>query len=57
MSFWDNLRNSVESIRDVSDQELIEAGVAPEKLHDPHYVKRTPELPGNGDVSTLTSSA
>ena len=37
--FWHNLRNGVESITFFSDEELIAAGVAPELIHNPHYVK------------------
>ncbi len=37
--FWENLKSGVESIRFFTDQELIEAGVRPSLLEDPHYVK------------------
>jgi acyl transferase domain-containing protein len=39
-SFWNNLRNGVESIRTFSDDELIDAGVDPCQIADPNYVKR-----------------
>jgi acyl transferase domain-containing protein len=39
-SFWNNLRNGVESIRTFSDDELIAAGVDPCQIVDPTYVKR-----------------
>jgi acyl transferase domain-containing protein/thioesterase domain-containing protein/aryl carrier-like protein len=38
-SFWENLKNGVESITFFSDEELQEAGIAPEKLKNPNYVK------------------
>jgi len=37
--FWENLKNGVNSISTFSDEELLEAGVAPEILHSPQYVK------------------
>ncbi|PZO74498.1 MAG: polyketide synthase [Mesorhizobium amorphae] len=44
--FWQNLRSGTESIRDLSEEELAASGEAPERLHHPHYVARTAELPG-----------
>ncbi len=38
-AFWDNLKNSVESITFFSDEELEKAGIEPELLRDPNYVK------------------
>ncbi|HET8841062.1 MAG TPA: polyketide synthase, partial [Ktedonobacteraceae bacterium] len=43
-TFWNNLCNGVESITFFADEELIEAGVAPEALSDPSYVKAAPLL-------------
>ncbi len=37
--FWRNLKSGVESIRPLSDQELLRAGVDAELLSDPGYVK------------------
>ena len=37
---WQNLRDGVESIRDRSDAELLAAGVTPEELANPDYLKR-----------------
>lgn len=37
--FWENIKNGVESITFFSSRELEEAGVDPEHLKDPHYVK------------------
>lgn len=37
--FWQNLREGIESITRFSDQELEEAGVDPDILSDPNYVK------------------
>lgn len=39
-AFWDNLRAGVESIRDLTDEELRAAGVPEETLRRPDYVKR-----------------
>lgn len=37
--FWNNLKNGVESILFLSDEELIKAGVSPETLKNPNYIK------------------
>ena len=37
--YWENLRDGVESITFFTDQELLEAGIAPEILNDSSYVK------------------
>jgi acyl transferase domain-containing protein/NADP-dependent 3-hydroxy acid dehydrogenase YdfG len=42
--YWANLRAGVESIQDLSDAELQEAGVDPALVRDPNYVRRTPLL-------------
>ncbi len=44
---WDNLRNGREAIRFFTDEELIEAGVDPELVANPDYVKAKGVL---GDV-------
>ncbi|WP_234186593.1 type I polyketide synthase [Shinella sp. NM-101] len=44
--FWRNLREGVESIRSLTPDELMQAGEAPDRLHHPHYVRRTADLPG-----------
>jgi phthiocerol/phenolphthiocerol synthesis type-I polyketide synthase E len=44
--FWDNLRDGRECIRLSSDDELLAAGVRPEWLADPNYVKATADAPG-----------
>lgn len=44
-AFWDNLRNGVESIRDVSEEELLAAGESASRIHHPNYVRRTSDLP------------
>ena len=44
--FWNNLRNGVESVRRLSDEELLSAGVRPEDLANPDYVKAAPILDG-----------
>lgn len=38
--FWQNLRDGVESIRSLTDAELLAAGVSREELSNPDYVKR-----------------
>ncbi len=43
-AFWDNLRREVASIRSLSDEELLAAGVPDGLLRDPDYVKRAPVL-------------
>lgn len=43
-AFWENLKAGVESIRRLSDEELLAGGVAPETLRDPNYVKACPVL-------------
>jgi len=44
--FWENLRDGVESIRPLSDAELLAAGVSPETLAQPEYVRAAPILEG-----------
>ncbi len=44
--FWSNLRNGVESIRPLSDAELLACGQDPASLRDPRYVKRAAILDG-----------
>ena len=44
--FWNNLRNGVESIRRLTDEELLAAGVRPEDIANPDYVKAAPILDG-----------
>ncbi len=38
-AFWQNLKNGIESVSFFTDAELAAAGVAPELLADPNYVK------------------
>ncbi|MDX2184120.1 MAG: SDR family oxidoreductase [Gemmatimonadaceae bacterium] len=42
--FWQNLRNGVESVRVLTDDELRAAGVSAAELQDPNYVKAAPVL-------------
>jgi acyl transferase domain-containing protein len=44
LEFWQNIENGVESITVFSDEELLAAGVAPELLQNPNYVKASPLL-------------
>ena len=46
-TFWANVRDGVESIVPLSDEELAEAGVSPAEFNHPDYVKVCPLL---GDV-------
>ncbi len=39
-TFWENLRDGVESISSFSDEELLASGVPPELAAHPDYVKR-----------------
>jgi acyl transferase domain-containing protein/thioesterase domain-containing protein len=43
--YWDNLRGGVESIRRLSDEELLAAGVSRAELSHPDYVKAGAPLP------------
>ncbi len=45
-AFWRNLQGGVESIRALSDEELLAAGVPPAYLADPNYVKVAASLDG-----------
>lgn len=38
-TFWQNLRNGVESITTFSDREMLAVGVPPELLSNPNYIK------------------
>lgn len=44
--FWRNLKNGVESIRSLTDEELLAAGESPDKIRDKNYVARTADLNG-----------
>jgi acyl transferase domain-containing protein len=50
--FWRNLAGGVESIRRLSDQEILESGVPADYLNSPNYVKAAPVLdePGHFDA-------
>jgi acyl transferase domain-containing protein/NAD(P)-dependent dehydrogenase (short-subunit alcohol dehydrogenase family) len=37
--FWHNLENGIESVNFYSDEEMVEAGVTPDLLKNPNYVK------------------
>ncbi|MFZ2651072.1 MAG: beta-ketoacyl synthase N-terminal-like domain-containing protein [Burkholderiaceae bacterium] len=43
--YWHNLRDGVESLTTFTEAELLAAGVAPEQLRDPNYVKSGAVLP------------
>ena len=42
--FWQNLHDGVESVRTLSDAELLAAGASPEELASPDYVRRASVL-------------
>jgi acyl transferase domain-containing protein len=44
--FWGNIRDGVNSIVPLTDEELLAAGVSPAELADPAYVKAAPVLDG-----------
>ena len=44
--FWRNLRDGVESIRSLTEEELLAAGETPDKLRDKNYVARAADLDG-----------
>ncbi|MBX2805693.1 MAG: SDR family NAD(P)-dependent oxidoreductase [Hyphomicrobiales bacterium] len=46
--FWSNLRNGVESIRDLSQDELLEAGEKPDRMRKKNYVPRAADMPDMG---------
>jgi acyl transferase domain-containing protein/aryl carrier-like protein len=52
-SFWDNLRNGVESIRFFTDEELRAAGTPPARLTQPSYVKAGPVI---GDIESFDAA-
>ena len=37
--FWENLKNGIESLYFLSEEEMKEAGIEPAQLTDPHHVK------------------
>ena len=43
-AFWANVRDGVESIRTLSDEQLLAAGVTRAEMVDPDYVKASPVL-------------
>ncbi len=45
-TFWENLRNGVESIQRISDEDLLASGEAPHLLKHPDYVPFTAPLDG-----------
>lgn len=45
-TFWENLKNGVESTTFFSDEQLLSGGVSREMLENPHYVKAKPLLEG-----------
>jgi phthiocerol/phenolphthiocerol synthesis type-I polyketide synthase E len=44
--YWRNIRDGVESITFLTDEELLAAGVKPQRIADPHYVKAAAMLEG-----------
>ncbi|HYO13132.1 MAG TPA: SDR family NAD(P)-dependent oxidoreductase [Thermoanaerobaculia bacterium] len=52
-TFWENLRNGVESIRFFTDEELLAAGADPSTLKRPGFVKAAPVL---GDIESFDAA-
>ncbi|MEP7124115.1 MAG: beta-ketoacyl synthase N-terminal-like domain-containing protein, partial [Byssovorax sp.] len=48
-AFWQNLSNGVESITTLTDADLRAAGVSPEHLANPRYVRARARLEGVAD--------
>ncbi|MFP2924301.1 type I polyketide synthase [Pyxidicoccus sp. 3LG] len=48
-AFWSNLRQGVESITFFTDEALLAAGILPELVRNPHYVKAAAVLDGVED--------
>jgi acyl transferase domain-containing protein/acyl carrier protein len=44
--FWDNIKNGIQSIEFLTDEELLAAGVKPEDLENPNYVRAYASFPG-----------
>ena len=44
--FWRNLRSGVESIVDISEDDLLSAGVSEKALANKSYVRRAALMPG-----------
>lgn len=44
--FWNNIKNGVECIEFLSDEELLAAGVTSEELENPNYVRAYASFPG-----------
>ena len=47
--FWENVRDGVESVTFLTDEELLAAGVTPDELNDPNYVRAGAFLEGLAD--------
>lgn len=45
-AYWKNVREGVESVRELTDEELLAAGVSREALAQPNYVRRAAILEG-----------
>src|ERR1044071_10205040 len=52
-TFWQLLRDGVEAVTQLSDAELLAAGVEPELINHPSYIKSTPLL---GDVDQFDAA-
>ncbi|MDY7095234.1 MAG: SDR family NAD(P)-dependent oxidoreductase [Acidobacteriota bacterium] len=44
--YWQNLRQGLESLKELSDEELLTAGVAPELVRNPRFVRRASVVEG-----------
>lgn len=45
--FWDHIRNGIEGIRDLTDDDLLQAGVDEKTIQDKDYVRRNASIPGS----------
>ena len=45
-SFWENIKNGVESISFFSEEELLSEGISPDLVKNPNYVKARAVLAG-----------
>ena len=45
-AFWENLVGGVESIRELTDEQMLAAGAGPNRIRTPGYVRRAPVLDG-----------
>jgi phthiocerol/phenolphthiocerol synthesis type-I polyketide synthase E len=47
--YWSNICNNVDSLYVPTDEELLEAGIYPQRLSDPDFVRPTAYIPHTAD--------